>query len=100
MSLHRPQITPLQKQLVTDLLKGAYLMRKFRHDGKLMYKLYTGNMIPLRYYEEKTVERVEYLSENELFKIDNKHRITLHLGNVRRLHGGSWIKQKYKALKK
>ncbi|HRE52259.1 MAG TPA: hypothetical protein PK339_12605 [Flavitalea sp.] len=100
MSLIRPSITPLQKQLVADMLKGAYLMRKLRHDGKRMYKLYTGNMIPLRYYEEKTVDRLDILSDYDLLKEDSKLRITLHLRNVRRLSGKTWIKQQYKALRK
>lgn len=92
-------MTPLQKQIILLLLKGMYMMRCVRHDRKTAYKIYRGNMIPVMYVNENTVRSMRKEAGYELFKTDKKKHITLHLSNIRRMHGASWMKQQYKLSK-
>lgn len=88
-------MTATQKEIIDMLLEGMYLMQRVRFDGTLSYKMYKGNMVPVRYFTRTSISCIKALSEHDLFKKDKKQRLTLHLGNVRRLHGRSWIKQRY-----
>jgi hypothetical protein len=89
-------MTKLQKDLIDCLLQGMYLMQRIRNNGDKAYKLYRGNMVPVRYYTETTIRSISSSTPFDLFKKDKRCRLTLHLGNVRRLHGRCWIKQRYK----
>lgn len=90
-------MTDAQKRLIKELLSGMYMMKKPNHKGEVMYKLYSGNVVPHRYVKAKVADKVPVFG---LLKMDCKKRITLNLSSVRKLHGKSWIKQQYKQLNK
>lgn len=91
-------MTEAQKNLVTDLLDGMYLLPTINRRGTHVYKLYRGNMNPVRYVKQKTVDNPPIWS---VLKRDKKtDRITLNKSKVRQLHGKSFIKKEYKKFKK
>ncbi len=86
-------MTENAKCLVEDLLSGHYLVSTINHSHKRIFKLYYGNMVPVRYISTKIVKS---LNQRDLLKTSSKGYITLNLSKVRQLHGNSWIKQTYK----
>jgi len=83
-----------QKHIATFLLlKGYYLLYRPKHGGRPGYVLYHGNQNPLHWYAKKSVA---FFFLDELLKVDKKDRLTLHLSNVRKLHGNNMLKKLYK----
>lgn len=82
-----------QRWLITELIGASdtFLLRVRNNAGTECYKLYTGNMIPMRFVASKTFD-----PPCKFFKRDKKKRYTLNLSTIRTLHGNHWIKKLYK----
>lgn len=88
-------MTQSQKILVTKLLTGHFL-RKMKRRGKEWYVLYDAKINPLEKVNTATVENIDRLMDQKLWKKDKKGTITLSLSVVRQLHGNCLIKRLYK----
>lgn len=85
-------MTKIQKELVTALFKGRFLLPATNIVGAAGYKLYSGNMNPERFFHAATVNKSIY---HVLKKDKHTGRLTLNLTKVRSLRKNSWIKQQY-----
>lgn len=86
-------MTALQKYLVSKLLKDAHYLREWKSTtGRIYYRLYDKAGNPVRAILYRTYKGIGY----NIWKRDNIDRITLHLNNVRQLHGNNIIKKLYK----
>lgn len=82
-------MTPIQKDLLTGLFNGMYL-RKIGH----RYKLYQGNQNPVMWINDAT-----FNAEISNLIVWKKDKGILSKKTVLQLHGNSWIKKQYKALR-
>jgi hypothetical protein len=89
-------ITGLQKQMLKGLVAGGYLHKTNNRRDMPGYTLYVGNQTPIRWFPEKTFERIRDQYGDWIFNLNLKtRRYTLRKKGVRRLHGGTWLKQYY-----
>lgn len=71
-----------------------YLIRSTNAKGKIVYKVMVGKQIPVRYFSEVTVRKL-----NPVLKCDAKKRMTINLAAVRQLNGNTFLKGLYKIKK-
>lgn len=93
-------MTPAQKEIVSHLLKGGYMLKWLSHSGEKCYRLYDPKGTPLRNCNERTVKKIDRFLEGSIYKKDSAGRITLNLSVVRKVDGRKNIKKQYKKLKK
>jgi hypothetical protein len=77
------------------MLTGCYAMPRMANEGDAVYCVYTGNQVPVKYFSKCLAEKYK-----ELYKKDDKNRITINLTKVRQLDGRSFVKKFYRALVK
>lgn len=85
-----------QKIVANTLMKGGYLRRWLSVNGTPIYILYNEGGNPILNVRRKSVEKLKWHSEDELFKEDEKGRITFNFQSVRKLDGRKQIKRMYK----
>ncbi|HMP86184.1 MAG TPA: hypothetical protein PKE63_02850 [Lacibacter sp.] len=81
----------LTTQLLTALLNGCYLYPAVNHSGKVGYKLYEGNQVPLRFYKNHVVLQLHRYS---LLKESHK-KLVISRRSLQKLHGGNTLKKVY-----
>lgn len=87
-------MTDEQKEFMSHLLKGRYVMLRMNNEGQSVYCVYEGNQVPVKYYTRVVGDYfVGY------FKRDKKNRITLNLNEIRKKGGRRLIKRAYKEIK-
>lgn len=87
-------MSPSQREIYVELLKGAFLMQGRRPDGTDRWKLYRGNMEPVRWLTGPDWKGIQ-----DFLRWENpKEPIAkvLDLRIVRRMHGKSLYKSLYK----
>ena len=104
-------MTTIQREIVSKLIAGHYLVKTQNHNGFVRFKLYSLDGSPVRYCSAGIVASLDRLLTfkgqrrpnarvpKSIFKKDKDGRVTLNLSNVRRLHGAHWILKEYKKQK-
>lgn len=91
-------MTAEQKELINKLLSDCFMRKTSNGHGTSIYRLYDSKVNPIKNYRLNTVNSIEAKRHFKIFKKDKHGRITLHLFNVRRLHGKCYLKRAYKKL--
>lgn len=91
-------MTKPAKALISDMLKGFYLLPWKRPSGRKCYRLYQSTGNPVRNVRDSTFTKLtKYIDPGiKIFKTDKHGRITLSRSQVRKLRGNHTIKKLYK----
>lgn len=87
-------MTDDQKEFISHLLQGKYVMFRMSNEGKSVYMVYEGKQVPVKYYSRETGDYFK-----DYLKKDKKNRLTLNLNQIRQVDGRNPLKKAYREIR-